>query len=139
MVKLNTVVIVIFMFIILIPDTILGQEYIKSNATAKIGFRTVHLISLKNIENDVEIATIADDFNKVVAELGYENISYNFWKETEGQEGQFKYIFESNWPDQETFDKVHEYKEFQLVWEKNYDKWKSLVKEDIYNRYTLLN
>jgi hypothetical protein len=75
----------------------------------------------------------------VVAELGYQNIRYNFWKETVGRDGQYKYIFESTWPDQETYDKVHEYEEFKEVWEKSYAKWIKIIEVDIYNRYILLN
>ncbi|WCO00291.1 hypothetical protein [Psychroserpens ponticola] len=137
--KLNKYFIMVFVFIIAIPNTVLGQELTKNKKTTVVGFRTVHLVSLKTVEDEAKIVAIADDFNKVVTELGYQNIRFNFWKETEGSEGQYKYIFESNWPDQETFDKVHEYEEFQLVWEKNYVKWKSMIEEDIYNRYIPMN
>ena len=139
MANLNKFFIIVFVSIIVIPDTVLGQELTKEEKTNVVGFRTVHLVSLKTVEDESEIVAIADDFNKVVAELGYQNIRFNFWKETESSEGQYKYIFESNWPDQETFDEVHEYEKFQLVWEKNYVKWKSMIAEDIYNRYILLN
>lgn len=84
-----------------------------------------------------EFVAIADDFNNLVSELGYQNISFSVWKET--REGQYKYIFESNWPDQETYDKVHEYEEFKVVWKKNYAKWKRMAEEDVYNRYIPLN
>ncbi len=73
-----------------------------------VGFRTVHLINLNTVEDEAEFIAIADDFNNVVVELGYQNIRYNFWKETGDRKGQYKYIFESNWPDQETYDEVHD-------------------------------
>ncbi len=135
--KFTRFYVIIFVFIIVIPDTVQGQEFTKKDTV--VGFRTVHLLKLKTVEDEAEFAAIADDFNKVVVELGYQNIRYNFWKETGDLKGQYKYIFESNWPDQETYDEVHEYEKFKIVWEKSYRKWKRMIEEDIYNRYILLN
>jgi hypothetical protein len=131
--------IVVVIFIISIPSTILGQEMTKNEENIVVGFRTVHLVNLKTVEDEAEFVTIADDFNKIVSELGFQDVHYNFWKEIKGREGQYKYIFESTWPNQETYDKVHEYEQFKVVWEKNYTKWKKMIKEDIYNRYIPLN
>ena len=139
MAKFTKFFIIAVVFIIAIPSSVLAQEMAKKEKNTLVGFRTVHLINLKTIEDEAEIVAIADDFNKVVAELGYQNIRYNFWKETIGRNGQYKYIFESTWPNQETYDKVHEYEKFKLVWEKNYTKWKKMIEEDIYNRYIPLN
>ncbi len=139
MAKFTKFFIIVVVFIIAIPDTVLGQEMTKKEKNTVVGFRTVHLVNLKTVEDEAEFVAIADDFNKVVAELGYQNIRYIFWKETRGREGQYKYIFESTWPDQETYDKVHEYEKFKVVWEKNYTKWKRMIEEDIYNKYIPLN
>ena len=139
MAKFTKFIIIAIVFIITIPAGVLGQEMTKKENNIVIGFRTVHLLNIKSVEDEAEFVAIADDFNKVVAELGYQNIRYNFWKETRGREGQYKYIFESTWPDQETYDNVHEYDKFKLVWEKNYAKWKKMIAEDIYNRYIPLN
>ena len=139
MAKFTKFFIIIVVIIVVIPDVVLGQEMTKKEKNTEVRFRTVHLINLKFVEDEIEFVVIADDFNKVVAELGYQNIHYNFWKETGDREGQYKYIFESTWPDQETYDKVHEYEKFKIVWEKSYTKWKEMIEEDIYNRYILLN
>lgn len=139
MAKFTKFIIIVIIFIIAIPDRVLGQEINKKENNIVIGYRTVHLLNIKSVEYEAEFVAIADDFNKLAAELGYQNIRYNFWKETRDREGQYKYIFESIWPDQETYDKVHEYEKFKLVWEKNYAKWKKMIAEDIYNRYILLN
>jgi hypothetical protein len=137
--KINEFFILIVVFFIAFPGTVWGQESTIKEQDDVVGFRTVHLLKLKNAEDEAEFAIIADDFNKVVVELGYQNIRYNFWKETGDNIGQYKYIFESNWPDQETYDEVHEYEEFKLVWEKSYSKWKKMIEEDNYNRYILVN
>ena len=139
MAKFTKFIIIAVVFIISLPTGVMGQEKTKKEKNTEIGFRTVHLINLKTVEDEAEFVAIADDFNKVVTELGYQNISYKFWKETRGRDGQYKYIFESTWPDQETYDKVHEYDKFKEVWEKNYAKWKMMIAEDVYNRYFPLN
>jgi hypothetical protein len=131
--------IIIVVFIIAIQSTVFGQEMTKIEENNVVGFRTVHLVNLKSVEDEAEFVAIADDFNKVVAELGYQNIRYNIWKETGDRGGHYKYVFESTWPDQETFDEVHEYEKFKVVWEKSYAKWKKMIEEDIYNRYIPLN
>ncbi len=104
-----------------------------------MGFRTVHHMNLKNIEDEAEFAVIAEVFNKLVEELGYQNIHYNFWKFTGDRQGKYGYIFESNWPDKETFDELHEYEEFKVTLDKWYPKFKSMISEEIYNRYVILN
>src|SRR5210317_1538213 len=110
MAKFFNLLIIVFVFTITNPNTTLGQEMNEKEENIAIGFRTVHLISIKNVEDESEFVTIADDFNKVVSKLGYQNVRYNFWKETGDRDGQYKYIFESNWPDKKTYDKVHEHK-----------------------------
>ncbi|MEJ2113897.1 MAG: hypothetical protein P8X62_09490 [Flavobacteriaceae bacterium] len=103
------------------------------------GFRTVHHMNLKNIKDEAEFVLIAEVFNKLVVELGYHNIRYNFWKFTGDRQGKYGYIFESNWPDRETFDEVHKYEEFKVTLDKWYPKFKSMISEEIYNRYVILN
>lgn len=115
MAKFTKFFIIIVAFIIANQSSVFGQERTKKKEHNVAGFRTVHLINLKSVEDEAEFVTIADDFNKVVAELGYQNIRYNFWKETGDRGGQYKYIFESTWPDKETYDKVHEYEKFKVV------------------------
>jgi len=130
---------IIVVFVFAIQSTVIGQEMTNKEKNHAVGYRTVHLVNLKSIDDEAEIVAIADDFNNVVAELGYQNIRFRFWKETGERESPYKYIFESTWPDKETYDKVHEYEKFKLVWEKSYAKWKKMLQEDIYNRYVPLN
>ena len=139
MAKFTKFITIALVFIMAIPSTILGQEITKKENNTVAGHRTVHFINLKNVEDETEFVVIADIFNKLVAELGYQNISYNFWKVTGDIEGQYSYIFESTWPDQETFDKVHEYEKFKVTINKWYPIFKNMIAEEIYNRYTLLN
>ena len=139
MVKFTRFLIIIMLFSFAIHSIVFGQEMTRKEEYHVVGYRTVHLVNLKSVDDETEIVAIADDFNNVVAELGYQNICFKFWKETGEREGQYKYIFESTWPDKETYDKVHEYEKFKVVWEKSYAKWIKMIEEDIYNRYIPLN
>ena len=127
MAKFTNFFIVVVVFIIAIPSTVLGQEMTKKEKNTIVGYRTVHFINLKTVEDEAKFALIADVFNKLVAELGYQNVHYNFWKVTGDREGQYNYIFESTWPDQETFDKVHEYEKFKVTKQKWYPKFKEMI------------
>jgi quinol monooxygenase YgiN len=102
-------------------------------------FRAVHLLNLKSIENEAKLIAMLEDFNKVVAEAGYPKIQYHLWKERGDREGQFKYIFESTWPDQATYDKVHNNEKYQSIFKKYKTRYEELIKEDVYNRYVPLN
>lgn len=129
----------ILVFILTIPSTIFGQELTKKENYTTANFRTVHLINLKTAEDEIEYVAIANIFNNLMTDLGYQNIRFNFWKENGSVDGQFKYIFESNWPDKETYDKVHEHEKFIATKNKWYPKFKEKLEEDVYNRYVLLN
>ena len=103
------------------------------------GFRTVYHIHLKSDEDEAIFIEIADVFNEFVEELGYQNVKFNFWKFTGDKQGKYGYIFESNWSDKETFDKVFKDEKFKKTLSKWYPKFESTIEEGVYNRYVLLN
>lgn len=103
------------------------------------GFRTVYHMHLKSDEDEAGFVQITAVFNDLAEELGYQNVKFNFWKFTGDKQGKYGYIFESNWPDKETFDKVFEYEEFKITLGKWYPKFKSMIAEGVYNKYVLLN
>ncbi|MFQ5630736.1 MAG: ester cyclase [bacterium] len=102
-------------------------------------FRALHLITIESEDDEAAFIALLNDFNKVVAELGYPGIKYQLWKERGDRQGKYKYFFESTWPDQETYDKVHEHEKYKAVLEKAESKYDELVKDDIYSRYVLVN
>ena len=103
------------------------------------GFRTVYHMHLKSDEDEAIFVEIAAVFTDLAEELGYQNVKFNFWKFTGDKQGKYGYIFESNWPDKETFDKVFENEEFKRTLGKWYPKFKSMIAEGVYNKYVLLN
>ena len=103
------------------------------------GFKTVYHMHLKSDEDEAVFVEITGVFNEVVEELGYQNVKFNFWKFTGDIQGKYGYIFESNWPDQKTFDKVFNNEEFKNTLGHWYPKFTSMIAEGVYNRYMLLN
>ena len=103
------------------------------------GFRTVYQIHLRSDEDEAVFVEITGVFNDVVKELGYRNVKFNFWKFTGDKQGKYGYIFESNWPDKETFDEVFQHEEFKKTLGEWYPKFESMIAEGVYNRYVLLN
>ena len=103
------------------------------------GFRTVYNMHLKSDEDEAIFVEITDVFNELVEELGYQNVKFNFWKFTGDKQGKYGYIFESNWSDKETFEKVFKDEKFKETLSKWYPKFESMIAEGIYNKYVLLN
>ena len=103
------------------------------------GFRTAYHMHLNSDEDEAIFVEIAGVFNELVEELGYQNVKFNFWKFTGDKQGKYGYIFESNWPDKETFDKVFKDEEFKKVLGQWYPKFESTIAEGVYNKYVLLN
>ena len=103
------------------------------------GFRTAYHMHLESDEDEAIFVEIAGVFNELVEELGYQNVKFNFWKFTGDKQGKYGYIFESNWSDKETFDKVFNDEEFKETLSKWYPKFESAIAEGVYNRYVLMN
>ena len=115
MAKFTKFFIIVVVYIIAIPSTVLGQEITEKENNCVVGYRTVHFINLKNVEDEAEYVVMADIFTKLMTEVGYQNIRFDFWKVAGNIEGQYQYIFESTWPDKETYDEVHEYEKFNVT------------------------
>jgi len=139
MTKFTGFIILVVVHILVIPNTVLGQDITNKDSNSVVGFRTVYSINLNQVEDEAEFVVIAEVFNKLVAELGYQNISFSFWKVTGDIEGPYKYIFESTWPDQETFDKVFKNEKFKVTLNSWYPIFQKMIAEGNYNRYILLN
>jgi len=115
-----------------------SESDVEATFSPAIGYRAVHRMNIKDVKYEAEFVKIAGVFNKLMAELGIPNTKYNFWKLAEGYEGEYRYVFESNWPDKETYDKVHEYEEFKRTFDKWYPIFKSMITEEVYSRNVLL-
>lgn len=102
-------------------------------------FTAVHLVNLQSEDMEEEFMTITKDFNQALKEIGYPDIKYKVWKERSGRDGKYTYFYQTIWPDQATYDKVHSHEKYHKAVEKHGSRYEELVSEDVYNRYVPLN
>ena len=132
--------IVIFSVILVFLSLINYSNPIKCQEPEVDGvFKAVHLINLNADTSEAELQKILDELNNVITELGYTDIKYQLWKERGDTEGKYKYIFESKWPSQGIYDKVHNSDSYKKITEKYKTGYKELIKEEDYSRYIPLN
>ena len=98
-------------------------------------YKPVHLMNLTSSEAEANLLTILAEFNKLYAQMGYPNIRYRVWKVSGKQSVQFTHIWESEWPDKATYDKVHSFKEFTELHARHEKELRGLLKDHVYNRY----
>ena len=102
-------------------------------------FKSVHLVNLYSDGSELELLKILKEFNKVITELGYPNIKYRLWKERGDRQGTYKYFFESTWPNQETYEQIHNTSKYKNLVEKYEKRYKLLFRDESYSRYIPLN
>ncbi len=102
-------------------------------------FTAVHLVNLQSEDMEEEFMAITKDFNQALKEIGYPDIKYKVWKERSGRDGKYTYFYQTIWPDQATYDKVHSHEKYHAAVEKHGSRYEQLVAEDVYNRYVPLN
>jgi hypothetical protein len=98
-------------------------------------YKAVHLMKLTSPKAEANLLTIVAEFNKLYTEIGYPNIRYRVWKISGKQSGQFTHIWESEWPDKATYDKVHGLKEVTELITRHEKELREILKDQLYNRY----
>ena len=91
----------------------------------KTAFKALHMVNLNSVADEAEFIGILNDLNAVIKELGHPEIRYTVCKEMGRREGRYQYLFESTWPDIETYQKIHDdpkYKEVSKKHKKTYEK-----------------
>ena len=80
-----------------------------------------------------ELLTFFNQWNKAIVEIGYPDAGYKIWLIQEDTSN-INYMVEGHWPDQETYDKIHDHELYQKVYEENQDKFEGLVSVE-YRRF----
>ena len=88
--------------------------------------------------SEVELAKVIDDFNDVIAELGYPGAGYLLWKVQNDSIMQYRYMMLSNWPDRAAYDSIHKSEAFNSLIEKHTEFFEPMREESIYQRYDLV-
>jgi len=80
-----------------------------------------------------DLLTFFNKWNKAIDEIGYPDAGYKIWVIQEDTSN-INYMIEGHWPDQETYDKIHDHELYQKVYEENQDKFEGLISID-YHRF----
>ena len=102
-------------------------------------FKAVHMVNLNSDEDEKEFMEMLTDCNQGITDLGFPDSKYRVWKERGDRDGMYKYTFESFWPNQVVYDKVHNSEKFIEFRKKYNERFKAIMAEDQYNRYVRLN
>jgi hypothetical protein len=96
-------------------------------------FKAVHIVNL----TPQQVATLQAwmaDMNAAIAKAGHKDVRYRLYKVIGKQSGQYEFMWESEWPSGEVYQKVHSRPEWKTIGSK-YPGLAELTKDEIYNRY----
>jgi hypothetical protein len=95
---------------------------------------SMHLINIPPAKEQ-EMAKIMTEFNKLFLILGFQNVEYQLWRVNGNQTGGYTHVWNSVWPNQDAYDKVHQNDDYKNLVEKHRQYVESIVSQEIYNRY----
>jgi ferritin len=101
-------------------------------------FSTLHLYDSTLNVSEVELAKVLNDFNDVIAELGYPGAGYFLWKVQNDTIMQHRYMITGYWPDKEARDSVHNSEAWKSAWDKHSELLKTVRAQSVYRRYELI-
>lgn len=94
-----------------------------------------HLLNLPASVTEADLAAALGAFNGAVAEAGYPHAGYRLWKVTGEQAGDYAYLWEGNWPNQEAYDVIHSHPAFEAAVEQWESFFEPVMEAQVYNRY----
>jgi len=123
----------LFRFLLLTILTTFLAAGCKTTVTPKIEntLKSVSLVKDTIGHDPALIRDMFDKYNAAVAEIGYPDAGYSFWVIQEDT-SEIKYLFEGSWPDQETYDMIHEHPLYKEVGESTKGTLEGLVAASYY-------
>lgn len=97
--------------------------------------KSLHLLNLPASITEADFVAALSAMNAAIAEAGYPHAGYRLWKVTGDQTGDFAYLFEGNWPNQEAYDIIHSHAAYEAAGERLGSFWKPVMEAQVYNRY----
>ncbi len=94
-----------------------------------------HLFNFPEGETEAEMAEALQEINRAIADLGHPNAGYRLWKVTGEQAGEYSYLWEGVWPDQATYDVIHESESWEKAFEGFRPLFERVVSNQVYNRF----
>ena len=96
-------------------------------------FKAVHTVNLSEQQVTTLQAWMAD-MNAAIAKAGYKDVRYRLYKVIGKQAGPYAFMWESEWPSGDVYQKVHALPEWKAIGSR-YPGLSELTKDEIYNRY----
>jgi len=131
----KNILLIVFLAAIVITATFCNTEKEEVQEIVKIP-NTLQSVSYwqDTIGMDLqELQTFFNQWNKAIDEIGYPDAGYMIWLIQEDTSN-INYMIEGHWPDQETYDKIHDHELYQKVYEENQDIFEGLVSVE-YHRF----
>lgn len=102
---------------------------------ASPAIKSHHLFNLPDGITEADIAAAIRDANSAIAESGYPEAGYRFWKVTGDQAGRHAYLWEGNWPSQAAYDSIHNHPAYVAAGDRNQPVFGLISEIHLYNRY----
>jgi hypothetical protein len=95
---------------------------------------SIHLINVPSAKEQ-EMAHIMTEFNKLFSILGFPEVKYQLWRVSGNQSGAYTHVWNSVWPNQDAYDKVHQNDDYKNLVEKHRQHVEVFISKETYNRY----
>jgi len=103
--------------------------------TSALALKSHHLFNLPAGVTEAELAAAIQGMNRAVAESGHPEAGYRVWKVTGEQSGDYSYLWEGSWPDQATYDAIHENEAWNEAIERFEPTLGRIGEVQVYNRF----
>jgi hypothetical protein len=94
-----------------------------------------HLFNLPEGMTEAVLAGALQEINHAIAESGHPDAGYRLWKVTGEQSGEYSYLYEGVWPDQATYDAIHESESWNQAVERHGSTFVPVFESHVYNRF----
>jgi hypothetical protein len=86
------------------------------------------------VQEEGRLLSVLQEFNQVLARLGFKGVRYRLWKIQGAAAGLSGYMYESTWPSLEIYDRVHKEAAYTKVLEKHLPFLREVLKNEIYDK-----
>jgi quinol monooxygenase YgiN len=103
---------------------------------AATGFKTTHVFTLADEAAEAELRAILAQFNQRIQEAAGSDARYRLWRVQEGEQEAVRFLWESTWRDQASYDAVHADPEFRALLARHSGALLRLLQNHSYSRYS---
>ena len=109
-----------------------------SESSAAPALKSHHLFNFPDGMTEEEMVGALREVNRAIANAGHPNAGYRLWKVAGEQAGEYGYLWEGVWPDQATYDVIHENESLSIAWDKAVEGlplFEDIMNNQVYNRF----